>query len=389
MQLEAYTFPSSARPIKEALEAWEQDAGVTLGVTNCGDNLHRISECDVKFVIGNLPADSEGVTFQYHTFYHANVGEFSSAQSGWEPDSMSNYYDVTAPTQRQLDALPDPSPLGWVGTYSPNGAVDGPREVLPLWYANDETNTLYFITQANFVYMDPALVTDMLDHMLLNLAAPEERAARAQQRAMDTLTKYFAEGATADLSNLRDDIGNDIRTLNSHERMATQLRDRLREKQQRLDLLIKQSGAHDAAKAAAEAFEAMGHHGQIDSVKFAGTKLTVQTTGLDIEHPVTGQTAYLGQFTITLDIQSGGITVKNNDNPRNGYDHPHVFIGSPCFGEMDSTIMELTRAGQLLGAVEMIFVFLSSVNVRDDWGRSLSYWMEGNASRPADELVPA
>jgi len=378
MQTTAYNFGARGRPIKEAIEGWEVENALEVNVVGHAGNISNADQREVRLVFGNLPADSAGSQHRYVTYNEANVQEWTDYYT-----DVCTMYDVAIPTERQAALVEQ---LPWEGTFY-NHNTDS-QDPLPLWYIDRQAHTLYFASLDYSTYLDPDIVIRMLDVLLEGLPDPEARRAAAQERMLTTLSAYYAEGATVDLRNLRDEIGNSMRDLAHNEQTALTLRNALRDKQQRLDLLIEQANAADAAAQARSSWEQLATHRQIDKLRFEGHTLHIETVGLDIEHPTTGQTAYLGQFSVALNIQSGEVKLKNNDNARNGYEHPHVFMGGACFGEMGGTIMELVRAGQLLGAVEMVFVFLSSVNVRDEWGRTLAYWMEAQLPRPTiDEVI--
>jgi hypothetical protein len=81
----------------------------------------------------------------------------------------------------------------------------------------------------------------------------------------------------------------------------------------------------------------------------------------------------IGPYLIELSIPESRISIINLKNPQNGFDHPHVNRNSPCWGNYNEILLHLNR-GELLTTIELVEVFLSTWNPRDEWGSNLIHW---------------
>lgn len=363
------------------IAAFEEAQGVEVQVVR-NRSLHAWTEpirqnheeCAFTLVLGN-PTD-RGLT--YTTIDGVEPAAILSDAAGWGRGGTTTFYDIPTLSDEALAELGHPGPI-----FFDQGLDDASISSHPWIYVDYVQRLLYVPDTNQGVYLDWDIVFEPVVHQLLDsLGSPEERAAAAHERALERLSEYYAEGSTADLVNLRDEIGGLMRDLTSYENAVVHKAETLREKQLLLDQMLDAMKAADSAQEARAAFDAMASHPKIEGVTIQGNVVAVKTVGLDIEHPDTGEVGYLGKFNLTLDLASGSMKCHNLDNRRNGYDHPHVHIGNPCFGEMGTTIMSLIRTGKLLDAVEMAFVFLESANTRDDWGRTIVYWTSEQLERP-------
>jgi hypothetical protein len=123
---------------------------------------------------------------------------------------------------------------------------------------------------------------------------------------------------------------------------------------------------------------------RIENVRFdSANRVVLDTTGMNITRPDTNETAYLGKMRWIITADGADMCeVHNLDNARGGFDHPHVHMNKPCFGELGSTIYTLIKQGKLYPAVELIFAFLGSVNMNDDWGRRAAFWFDDDEDSP-------
>lgn len=366
------------RRFVEAVESWEAANGASVLFVRGERNVPEDFPEDVLVRVGP-PRDND---YDYLTYYEVPVGADGLDCDPLVYRNTTSVYDCYSTEYN----VPD----GFIPWDSGIGCQDGNGEsvtFVPAIYSLDGDKPRMIVTMVRdwFQVTGPAFIHKMLDVLGEGLGEPELREQRRMERALAAIGDYFREGSTADLRNLRGEIGDLVRRVGEYE--ETLLRDRhdLAGKRAHMDLLLDQMGATDAANQAQMAWVAMQERPQIESVSFVAPNLTIKTVGLDIEHPATGETGYLGKFTITLNIQTGGVKLKNEDNAKSGYDHPHIYMGRPCFGEMGNTIMEFTRRGQLLDAVDMVFVFLGSVNLQDDWSRSLAFWIGDQLERPVTE----
>lgn len=106
------------------------------------------------------------------------------------------------------------------------------------------------------------------------------------------------------------------------------------------------------------------------------TDITPKQDGIEVKTtPIrVDDIADLGGYTIYLDSKRVKIAITNDENPINGYAHPHVQQGDEaCFGNW-SDIYEHLATGEYYVVIEMLHEFLSSYNMEDDWGRHIFWW---------------
>lgn len=125
-----------------------------------------------------------------------------------------------------------------------------------------------------------------------------------------------------------------------------------------------------------EAWGRLHDHPKIEAINLDGKKIMIDTVELTITHPITGDVAPLGKFRWTICPEQVTIKAQNLTNRRGNYDHPHIMNNRPCFGSMGGAIFELLARGDLAAMVEMLFVFLGTINLEDDWSRRASFWFD-------------
>jgi hypothetical protein len=81
----------------------------------------------------------------------------------------------------------------------------------------------------------------------------------------------------------------------------------------------------------------------------------------------------IGPYIITLDIRKAAINIHNINNPKNGFDHPHVNYGNPCWGNYSDILVHLSN-GELTTTLDLVQVFLATWNPEDEWGKNLVNW---------------
>lgn len=194
-------------------------------------------------------------------------------------------------------------------------------------------------------------------------------------RERTALAAYVQRVSQAGVTELRDLITSRQGLLSANVSTVARLKHELRDYQRRLDAMTSTADYADLIPIAEMHFDRLKEDPRLEGVTFTDGNLIIDTVGVDITHPITGVSAYLGKFRWTIPLQQNEIMVENLDNARGGFDHPHVHNHSPCFGDMGDTVYTMLRNGLFAEVVEMVFVFLESVNIQDDWGRHASYWL--------------
>ncbi|MEK7338752.1 MAG: hypothetical protein AABZ75_05190, partial [candidate division NC10 bacterium] len=80
----------------------------------------------------------------------------------------------------------------------------------------------------------------------------------------------------------------------------------------------------------------------------------------------------LGCFQIDLG-ETGTIAVRNLTDPYGLYDHPHVWDGRPCLGNVREGLAKLVAEYQWVAAAEVLLDFLRTVTPRD-WYVPVTQW---------------
>jgi hypothetical protein len=94
------------------------------------------------------------------------------------------------------------------------------------------------------------------------------------------------------------------------------------------------------------------------------------TTPIEVAHA--GTRYRLGCFQIDL-AETGAITVRNLTDPYGLYDHPHVWDGRPCLGNVREGLAKLVAEYQWVAAAEVLLDFLRTVTPRD-WYVPVTHW---------------
>jgi hypothetical protein len=112
--------------------------------------------------------------------------------------------------------------------------------------------------------------------------------------------------------------------------------------------------------------------------------LRIITRPIRAEH--NGKRYYLGTFQIDL-LYSGEITIHNLTSRHGYYDHPHIWNGKPCLGNIRQGLAKLIGELQLATASEIILDFLKTTNSKD-WHISIEHWREITPAEHPASLSP-
>ena len=229
-----------------------------------------------------------------------------------------------------------------------------------------------------------------------------ERAAEAR-RERDRLWFHEAlrDRGNVVIRTLRHEIEDSTLRLIEAQRTVSEETTTLTQRQQYLDTLLDQGEDEITQERADGELQAILDHAKVERIEVRNINTTDPATGqrtrtqcldvwtvpLDITVPSSGETVYLGKFKITFDFGRSRVTVHNLDNAQddgrgNGrIDHPHVRNGDLCAAEYASTITTLLRRREPASAVNMLIHILGQVTERDDWGRSIHYFVDAHYGR--------
>jgi hypothetical protein len=192
-------------------------------------------------------------------------------------------------------------------------------------------------------------------------ARSREAYAEQQWRGLREETRFVeeeirtAEHAVEELS----------RRLTQEARYLATYRRRLR---------VLQGETAEPAEAADDWRRLEGLEGVRDVVVYGGGVRLV-TGPIEVAH---GGVRYrLGCFEIDL-AETGAIAVRNLTDAYGLYDHPHIWNGRPCLGNVREGVAKLVAEYQWVAAAEVLLDFLRTVTPQD-WYVPITHWRTASA----------
>ena len=199
--------------------------------------------------------------------------------------------------------------------------------------------------------------------------AQEEAAfrERARVRARET----YGEQLRRSLEEESAFLGEEIRaTEHTQEELSCRLTQEARHLaacRRRLRVL------HGEAEQSPRAADDLARLQEMESIReveaYAGGVRLI-TRPIDVAH---GGVRYrLGSFQIDL-AETGAIRVRNLTDPYGYYDHPHVWDGRPCLGNVREGVAKLVGEYQWVAAAEVLLDFLRTLTPQD-WYVPVTHW---------------
>lgn len=215
----------------------------------------------------------------------------------------------------------------------------------------------------------PAPRFKVLLNRLCRETAEEEARLResARRRARETYAEQLKRSLEEETAFLEEE-------MRGTERAAEELSCRLTQETRHLAACRRRLGvlrgeAEQWARAADDLAELQGIEGIREVEAYAGGVRLV-TTPIEAAHA--GVRYRLGCFEINL-AETGAIAIKNLTDPYGFYDHPHVWYGRPCLGNVREGIAKLVAEYQWVAAAEVLLDFLRTVTPQD-WYVSVTHW---------------
>lgn len=85
----------------------------------------------------------------------------------------------------------------------------------------------------------------------------------------------------------------------------------------------------------------------------------------------------LGEFKIAIRFAEGFITLNNLTRKRDDYDHPHVLMGSPCYGNIGTEVSRCITSCDFGVLIPLLVQFLETVN-EGEWYTHIDRWEPDN-----------
>ena len=111
---------------------------------------------------------------------------------------------------------------------------------------------------------------------------------------------------------------------------------------------------------------------EVRDLQIQDGRITIVTAPLQVEYG--GRRFHLGSFKVEIAF-GGDIRIRNLTDAVGAYDHPHIYQGRPCLGNIREGVAKMIGEYQLVAAVYILIDFLKTVNPKD-WRIPIVYWRE-------------
>lgn len=215
----------------------------------------------------------------------------------------------------------------------------------------------------------PASRFKMLLARLGRDTAREEALFRESARSRARQT--YAEHQRRDLEEEAAFLEGEIRaTENAVEEFSCRLTQEARHLTAcRRRLRILRGEVEQAARAADDLARLQEMEGIREVVAYDGG-IRLVTAPIEVAHR--GVQYRLGCFQVDL-AETGAITIRNLTDAYGFYDHPHVWDGRPCLGNVREGVAKLVAEYQWVAAAEVVLDFLRTVTPQD-WYVPVAHW---------------
>jgi hypothetical protein len=289
------------------------------------------------------------------------------------------------------------------------GAVLRDAEGRPLAYLLDRNIFVLFDLAGQSDELAPLLLRQLLDHafdmMTTDLATqsgqhPDRiRATLASLRRTTDLEEMRWRGKRTALARtsflegrserIEDEIGfleAEIRsTEEALEGVSRHLTTETRHLQASRRRLRQLKGESDRDEVdVAREFQRLSELPDVADVTALADGLRIITHPVTVEHE--GRLHALGTFQVDLSY-SGQITIRNLTNRHGFYDHPHIWDGKPCLGNIREGLAKLIGELQLAAAAEVVLDFVNTVSPKD-WHVSIEHWREIDRAGRGSSVYP-
>ncbi|MFQ5532411.1 MAG: hypothetical protein ACE5EP_01030 [Candidatus Methylomirabilales bacterium] len=195
-----------------------------------------------------------------------------------------------------------------------------------------------------------------------------QRQAAARQVYLQESRSHLQE----EMAFLEQEIHLIEYNLEEHARRITAETRRLYGYQQRFNTL---RGTPSAPEQHLRDLDQLKELPEIRELQVQDGRITVFTAPLHVEYG--GREFHLGSFRIEISF-SGDIRIRNLTDALGAYDHPHIYQGRPCLGNIREGVAKMIGQYQFVAAVYVLLDFLKTVNPKD-WRIPIVYWQEARS----------
>lgn len=157
--------------------------------------------------------------------------------------------------------------------------------------------------------------------------------------------------------------------LEEYGRRITAETRRLHTYQQRLNTL---RGSPSAPQQHLKDLDQLKELPEVRRVQIQDGRITIFTTPLQVEYG--GRAFHLGSFRMEISF-AGDIQIRNLTHALGAYDHPHIYQGRPCLGNVREGVAKMIGEYQFVAAVYVLLDYLKTINPKD-WRIPILYWQE-------------
>lgn len=310
-------------------------------------------------------------------------------ESGITVVIYGSFNDLTA--FRRIDALQN-QPEYWNPTMGyPNGTIlyDCVTPITPLvigepfelggalWAEVGDRQVAFHAALSEWLaYLDPEQTFNAAIRMCLDEEAVAAWKIAQAERNFGAYCELMKRGTNEGLVAIERKIESIMEREAKAAAILAKAKTQLRGYQAQLTAVREATNEDEAQTTRETSWAKLQQHPKIEAINLTKDKILIDTVELTITHPLTGMTVPLGKFRWTICPNEVTIKAQNLTNRHGNYDHPHILNNRPCFGSMGGAIFELLSRGDLAAVVEMMLVFLGTINLEDDWSRRASFWFD-------------
>jgi hypothetical protein len=199
----------------------------------------------------------------------------------------------------------------------------------------------------------------------LEAAWNQERQATVRQAYLQECSSRVQE----EIVFLEREIHSIEDNLEEYARRITTETRRLQEYRQRLNPL---RGIRITDQGHLRDIDHLRHLPEVRDLQMQDGRMTIVTAPLQVEYG--GRQFHVGSFKIEMTF-GGDLRIRNLTDAVGAYDHPHIYQGRPCLGNIREGLAKMIGEYQLVAAVYILIDFLKTVNPKD-WRIPIVYWRE-------------
>jgi hypothetical protein len=198
----------------------------------------------------------------------------------------------------------------------------------------------------------------------------------------EEFTKMMQDGLEASLAEFKANVDIKEQSYRQNLQRLNNIKWELNDEKRKLKDLRELNENH--MNAYDKQFDALLNHKKIEAVAIDSGALLIKTVDLDMTHPLEGYSVHLGQFEIMLPLKASDVhmlRIENKTNAREADDgvifhHPNIAGDDPCFGSLDTELFDVLSRGDIVGGIDLLFMYLETINPDDEYGKNWEYWVE-------------